>query len=112
MDPRDLIWGNARSAIEDRLRALDPELARYVGEFAYGELYARGGLEPRIQELIAISALTALGSPPELITHFKGALRAGASETEIRETLLFLIPFLGFPRVIAAFERLKESMQR
>ena len=111
-DPRDLIWGDAKRAIERRLTRLDPDLERYVREFAYGEVYARGVLEPKMQELLAVVMLIALGNPEELKTHLRGALLNGASETELREVLLFAIPYLGFPRVIGAFALLKSLLER
>jgi 4-carboxymuconolactone decarboxylase len=110
-DPRDAIWGDAKRAIERRLTRLDPDLERYVREFAYGEVYARGTLEPKIQELLATVMLMALGNPEELKTHLRGALLNGASEQELREVLLFAVPYLGFPRVIGAFALLKEMLE-
>jgi 4-carboxymuconolactone decarboxylase len=113
-DPRDLIWGNAKAAIERRLKRLDPDLEEYVREFAYGEVYARsnqpGGLEPKVQEWLAIVMLVALGSPGEIKTHLRGAMNAGASEQELREVILFTIPYLGFPKAINAMQALKEYL--
>lgn len=106
LDPRDLIWGDDREAVERRLQRLDPDLAAYVRDFAYGTVYARGTLEPRVQELLAVAMLVALGSPPEIRTHLRGALNVGATERELRETILLAVPFLGFPRAIAAMEAL------
>lgn len=111
-DPRDIIWGDAKRAIERRLSRLDPDLERYVREFAYGDIYARGILEPKLQELLAVVMLIALGNPEELKTHLRGALLNGASELELREVLIFAIPYLGFPRVIGAFALLKNLLER
>ena len=111
-DPRDMIWGDAKRAIERRLTRLDPDLERYVREFAYGDIYARGVLEPKLQEYLAVVMLIALGNPEELKTHLRGALLNGASEAELREVLLFAIPYLGFPRVIGAFAMLKNLLER
>lgn len=111
-DPRDIIWGDAKRAIERRLTHLDPDLERYVREFAYGDIYARGVLEPKLQEYLAVVMLIALGNPEELKTHLRGALLNGASELELREVLLFAIPYLGFPRVIGAFALLKTLLEQ
>lgn len=115
LDPRDLIWGERKSAIEQRLRELDPDLERYVRDFAYGQIYARSsgpdGLEPKVQEFLAIAMLIALGNPTELKTHLRGALNAGASEQELREVILFAVPYLGFPRAIGAMQMLREILK-
>ena len=114
IDPRDLIWGKAKHAIERRLNHLDPDLERYVREFAYQEIYARSnhesGLPTKTQEFLATVMLMALGNTLEIKTHLQGALNAGANEQELREVILFAIPYLGFPRAIAAMQALKELL--
>ena len=113
-DPRDLIWGKAKRAIERRLSHLDPDLERYVREFAYQEIYARSnqesGLPTKTQEFLATVMLMALGNTLEIKTHLQGALNAGANQQELREVILFAIPYLGFPRAIAAMQALKELL--
>ncbi len=113
-DPRDIIWGKSKRAIERRLTHLDPDLERYVREFAYGEIYNRSsreiGLDTKTQEFLATAMLMALGNTLEIKTHLKGALNAGASEQELREVILFAIPYLGFPRAIGAMQSLKELL--
>jgi 4-carboxymuconolactone decarboxylase len=111
LDPRDLIWGHYKTQIEQRLKDLDPDLEQYVREFAYGTVYARGVLPTKTQELLAVVMLCALGNPSEMKTHLRGALENGATEQEVRETLLFAIPYLGFPRVIGAFALLREALK-
>jgi 4-carboxymuconolactone decarboxylase len=111
IDPRDLIWGQHKTQIEQRLHDLDPDLEQYVREFAYGTVYARGVLAVKTQELLAVVMLCALGNPSEIKTHLRGALENGATEQEVRETLLFAIPYLGFPRVIGAFAFLREVLK-
>ncbi len=105
MDAIQGIWGDDADRIRRRLADLDPDLAGYIEDFAYREVLSREGLDLKTRELLAITALVGLGSPPEIATHFKGALANGASEREIREVLLQAALFFGFPRAIAAFER-------
>lgn len=44
-----------------------------------------------------MAMLAALGKPHELSIHVKGALRNGCSEEEIREVLLQVCVYAGFP---------------
>ncbi|MDO4264218.1 MAG: carboxymuconolactone decarboxylase family protein [Deinococcus sp.] len=108
LSARATIFGAQEHRILQRLEALDPDLMRYIRDFAYDTVYERPGLDLKTKELLACALLTSLGSPGELKTHLRGALRAGASEQEVRETLLFCVPYLGFPRVVAAFAQLAE----
>ncbi|MFC4452821.1 carboxymuconolactone decarboxylase family protein [Deinococcus sonorensis] len=108
---REQVFGSQHDRIFERLTRLDPDLARYIREFAYDTVYERPGLELRTRELLACALLVSLGSPAELRTHLRGALLAGATEAELRETLLFCIPYLGFPRVVAGFEQLRSLLE-
>ncbi|TSA85863.1 carboxymuconolactone decarboxylase family protein [Deinococcus detaillensis] len=109
---RHLIFGEQHDRIQGRLEELDPDLARYIREFAYDTVYQRAGLDLKTKELLACALLIGLGAQSELKTHLRGALRAGASETEVREALLFMIPYLGFPRVVAAFGQLQSLLEK
>ncbi|THF88547.1 carboxymuconolactone decarboxylase family protein [Deinococcus sp. KSM4-11] len=104
---RETIFGAHHDRILHRLDSLDADLAGYVKDFAYDTVYDHAGLDLKTKELIACALLVSLGSPPELRTHLRGALNAGATEAEVRATLLMCIPYLGFPRTIAGFEQLK-----
>jgi 4-carboxymuconolactone decarboxylase len=104
MSVREAIWGEKRATIEKSLEEVDPDLFRYIRDFAYEEVLARPGLDLKTRELLAITALIALGSPKELATHLEGALRVGATEGEVRETILQSALFLGFPRALAAMK--------
>ncbi|WP_407568779.1 carboxymuconolactone decarboxylase family protein [Deinococcus altitudinis] len=109
---REVIFGHQHDRIFERLAALDPDLAGYIRDFAYDTVYERPGLDLKTRELLACTLLLSLGSPDELKTHLRGAMRAGASEQEVRETLLFAAPFVGFPRVVAAFAQLRSLLDR
>lgn len=108
---REVIFGSQEKRILSRLAALDPDLMTFIRDFAYDTVYDRPGLELKTKELIACALLTSLGSPPELRTHLRGAMHAGATEQEVREALLLCVPYLGFPRALAAFEHLRALLE-
>ncbi|MCP2013075.1 4-carboxymuconolactone decarboxylase [Deinococcus sp. HSC-46F16] len=108
---RAQIFGAQEERILARLARLNPDLMAYIRDFAYDTVYERPGLDLKTKELIACALLASLGSPPELKTHLRGALRAGATEAEVREALLFCVPYLGFPRVVAAFTQLEGLLE-
>lgn len=112
MSIREKIWGERADKIARRLEAIDPDLARYIQEFAYEEVMARPGLDLKTRELLAITALIALGNPGELTTHLRGALASGASEREVRETILHSALFLGFPRALGAMKVFSDLLKR
>lgn len=107
---RETIFGSQHDRIMERLRRLDPDLAAHIQDFAYDTVYEQSALDLKTQELIACALLVSLGSPPELRTHLRGALNAGATEQEVRGALMMCVPYLGFPRTVAGFEVLKTSL--
>ncbi|GHG16097.1 4-carboxymuconolactone decarboxylase [Deinococcus indicus] len=107
---RDVIFGTQQPRIQQRLDRLDPDLGAYIRDFAYDTVYDRPGLDLKSKELIACALLVSLGSPPELRTHIRGAMNAGATEDEVRGALMMCVPYLGFPRTVAAFEVLRQHL--
>jgi 4-carboxymuconolactone decarboxylase len=110
MSVREKIWGEHAGKIARLLDEVDPDLSRYIQEFAYEEVMARPGLDLKTRELLAITALIALGNPDELKTHIRGALAGGASEREVRETIIHSALYLGFPRALGAMKVLAEML--
>jgi 4-carboxymuconolactone decarboxylase len=99
---RELAGEHGERAIEG-VRDVAPDLARYVVEFGYGEIYSRPGLDDRTRQLSAIAALAAIGgAEPQLEYHIGIALNVGVPPGEIVETIVHLVPFLGFARTLNA----------
>ncbi len=85
------------------LEDIAPDLGRYIVEFAYGDIFARPGLDKRTRELATVAALSAMGTAaPQLKVHMQAALRVGASRQEIIETVIQMIPYAGFPAALNA----------
>ncbi len=80
-----------------KLHALSPALERHIVEFVYGDMAAESVLDRKTRILCNIAALTVLGRPEQLRIHIQGAMRAGATEEEIRDTILQMAVFGGFP---------------
>ncbi len=93
------------------LEPIAPDLARYVIEFAYGDVYARTGLNPQQRELCIIAALTALGdNEGQLHDHVESARNVGCTEEEIVETILMMTVYAGFPAAINAVLTAKRAL--
>ncbi len=87
--------------INENLKDIAPDMARFVVEFAYGDIYSRPGLDLKTRELATVSALTALGnSPMQLKSHIHGALNAGCKRQEIVEVIIQMAVYAGFPAAL------------
>jgi 4-carboxymuconolactone decarboxylase len=96
-----------REYVDAALAAADEEsrpIQEFVTEYAWGAIWTREGLEPRLRSLITIAMLIGLRQPDELRTHIRGAIRNGCTPEEIRETLLHSAIYLGVPAALASLE--------
>ena len=84
------------------------DLGRYIVEFAFGDVYSRPGLSLRDRELSTVAMLAALGArEPQLDVHLQAALHVGITLDELREVLIHVAPYAGFPAAINAMRRLQ-----
>ena len=81
-----------------------------ITRYAWGEIWARPGLDRRTRSAITLMALIALNREHELAMHIRAALRNGLSREEIGEVLLQSAIYCGVPAANGAFAIFKEVM--
>ncbi len=97
--------GAAGARVVEGLADLAPDLARYIVEFGFGDVYARPGLDLRSREIGTVAMLAALGTArPQLEVHLHGALNVGCSRDELVELLIQVALYAGFPAALNALE--------
>lgn len=84
-------------------------LQELVTEYCWGVVWSRDGLSRKTRSLLNLAMLTALNRPHELGLHVRGALRNGATVSEIQETLLQTAIYVGVPAALESF-RVAESV--
>lgn len=105
------IDGEAGERVIASLQEVAPDLARYVIEFGFGDIYARGVLSLKEREIATVAALTALGNAqPQLKVHLHGALNVGCSREEVVEVLIQMAVYAGFPAALNGMAALKEVL--
>lgn len=93
---------DAGQQVVARFEGIAPEIGRMIVEHAYGDIFSRPGLGKRERALTAVASMVSAGSLPSetpVRVHVTAALNAGASADDVIETLLNLIPFVGYPKV-------------
>ena len=75
----------------------------FITRYAWGEIWARPGLDRRTRSCITLTALVALGRFEELELHIRGARRNGLTDEEISEVLLHSAVYCGVPAANSAF---------
>ena len=95
------IDGQAGETVIDALKDIAPDLARYIIEFPFGDVYSRGVLSLKEREIATVAALAALGNAaPQLKVHIHGALNVGCTRQEIVEIMIQMAVYAGFPAAL------------
>jgi 4-carboxymuconolactone decarboxylase len=75
----------------------------FITRYAWGEIWARPGLDRRTRSCITLTALVAIGRLDELGMHLRAAERNGLSRDEVKEVLLQAAVYCGVPAANSAF---------
>lgn len=95
--------GGAGEEVTNSLDEISPDLSRYIVEYAFGDIYSRSGLDLKSTEIAVVAALTAVGNAvPQLKVHLNGALNVGCTINEIKDVILQMSSYSGFPTCINA----------
>lgn len=77
----------------------DPELFEIFGNFALGEVTAYGQLDTRTRMLCILASNIASQGRTAYRTTLEGALNAGVTPVEVKETLYQAVPYVGMAKV-------------
>jgi 4-carboxymuconolactone decarboxylase len=103
LDTMRTIFGPGIESALKGLAATSPDLARYLAEFPFADIYPRPGLDLKTREMLTVAALTVLGYPQaELKEHIQGAMNVGCTREEILEIILQMAVYAGFPAALEA----------
>jgi 4-carboxymuconolactone decarboxylase len=81
-----------------------------ITRYAWGEIWARPGLERKTRSLITIGMMVALNRAEELRLHLRAARNNGVTNDEIREVLLHSAIYCGVPAANSAFHLAEEVL--
>src|SRR6195256_767672 len=74
------ILGQTPDQVDRSLGDVAPQLATYVLETIYGEIYQSETLDSRTRQIVTVAALATLGTAaPQLRTHIGGGPRGGGT---------------------------------
>ena len=87
----------------ERTTEFTADFQELITRYAWGEIWARPGLDRRTRSAITLTALIALGRFDELEMHVRAARRNGLGDDEIKEVLLQSAVYCGVPAANRAF---------
>lgn len=97
----------------DRLKSaynnFSPELVKFTLEYGYGDIFSRDNLDIKHRQIATIAALTALGNAePQLNFHINSGMNIGLTAENIKDIMLLMSVYSGFPSAINGMNILKE----
>lgn len=105
------IDGEAGHKVIESLKDVCPDLAKFTIEYPFGDIYSRSGLDLKSREIATVAALTALGNcQPQLKVHLHAALNVGCTEEEVKEIILQMSVYAGFPAALNGMFAVKEVL--
>jgi len=96
----------ATQSITDFNREFQDLITRY----AWGEVWARPGLDRRTRSCMVLTAMMALGHWPEFRMHVRAAFNNGLGEAEVKEVILQAAIYCGVPVANHAFKEAAEAI--
>ena len=81
------VYAGQYEGVQENVRRLHPDLARWMVVEGYGKVLGRPGLELRVRELCIAALLAVLDAPRQLHSHLRGSLNAGATEDQVEDAL-------------------------
>ncbi|CCN85988.1 carboxymuconolactone decarboxylase family protein [Vibrio nigripulchritudo] len=107
------IDGAAGQKVIESLEDICPDLARLTIEYPFGDIYSREGLSLKEREIATVAALTAMGNcAPQLEVHLNAALNVGCTEDELKEVILQMSVYAGFPAALNGMFSFKEVLAK
>jgi 4-carboxymuconolactone decarboxylase len=100
---REVLGDEHVDRAEERKDEFTADFQEFITRYAWGEVWARPGLDRRSRSVATLAALVSLRAEGELGIHVRAALRNGLSPEEVKEVILHTAVYAGVPAANAAF---------
>jgi 4-carboxymuconolactone decarboxylase len=107
---REVLGDEHVDAASERTTAFSAEFQELITRYAWGEIWARPGLDRGTRSCITLAMLVALGRFDELGLHVRAAVRNGLTPDEIKEVLLQTAIYCGVPAANSAFAVAQQAL--
>jgi 4-carboxymuconolactone decarboxylase len=85
-----------------------PKLVELTDGVLFGDIWERSELSPRDRSLITVASLITSGSSEQLRGHLARAKTNGLTETELKEAIIHLAFYAGWPKAMSAITVARE----
>ena len=105
----------AAEHVEQTLRPADDfnaELQEVLNEYCWGKIWSGKRLEHRQRSILNQGMLAALGRSHEFKLHFRRTLNNGVTLSELKDVLLQITGYCGFPAGVEYFRLAREVLNK
>lgn len=85
-----------------------PKLVDLTDNVLFGDVWERPELSPRDRSLVTVASLVTSGSTDQLRGHLARARTNGLTEIELKEAIIHLAFYAGWPKALSAIALAKE----
>ncbi|HTY25844.1 MAG TPA: carboxymuconolactone decarboxylase family protein [Desulfomonilaceae bacterium] len=94
------------------LSDIAPDMAQFIIDFSYGDIFSREILSPKHKEIAMIAVCVAKGTmEPQMKVHLHAALNVGCTKQEIVELMYHMSIYAGFPAALNGLSATRQVFQ-
>jgi 4-carboxymuconolactone decarboxylase len=86
-----------------------PKLVDLTDDVLFGDVWERPELSKRDRSLATVASLITSGSFEQLTSHLRRAKENGLTEAELKETIVHLAFYAGWPKAMSAIQVAKKA---
>ena len=104
------LYGDAiRNVLNDLPNSMGDEVARYLTEYCFGDIYTRGGFDLQTRELLLYALLTTIEADSQLRSHTISNIKLGNDKATLAAVVIQTLPYIGFPPAMKALRIIAET---
>ncbi len=106
-----LYGGEIKKALQGLPDGLGDEVARYLTEYCFGDIYTRTGLSLETKELLIYAILTTIEAESQLRSHTIGNIKLGNDKATLAAVVIQCLPYVGFPPAMKALKIIQDAKE-
>lgn len=101
--------GGIASVMEGLPNEMGRNVAQFLTDYFFGEIYSRGAIDLQTRELLGYCVLATLEAESQLRSHYHGNINVGNTPETLTAAVIQCLPYIGFPAAIKALRIIKEE---
>lgn len=100
-----------KKALKDLPDGLGYDVARFLTEYGFGDIYTRGGLDLKTKELLVYAVITTLEADSQLRSHTLSNIKLGNDKSTLTSVVIQCLPYIGFPAAMKTLRIIQETKE-